>query len=613
MLDNVSYKNKTDASKNVAKINNRIIGCPVDISVGELAQAIKEGKSFVPGYLKPNTKRNIKNWVSQQVICLDIDNDEWYEENGKRKKRKKIHMTLEQAIEEFKDSAVFIYTTFSHTKSWPKFRVVFVLDREIDDYNIYQKVMDYFLKKYPFVDQSCKDGSRIFFGGKEVIELDFTNRVSVDEVLKQKYYKKGFRLDKGYDNPLFLSNQKPLKQQSMNIKYIIDKNIDKLHEILKPNKVKLNNLAEVYDYLKKQDLREYLGVFVSNPFNDIFHQDKNPSATIFKSQIGNGHYLYKCHSNSSPFVGTIIEVTQKLTNMNHWETVKFLMRVYKIEIVESEQQKTKKEVIDLNKYLLCDPNLHEIYPYFEKLIRNYKNDLYILLDLAKDYVYHNNSKIIFYKPIREIAKQLNVSKSTVAFRINFFVLFNLLNKLEEKDVPKKWLEEAKKIKDQKNMQYMYSFYEIPSYDYNLMSEVNKKAKIWLEKGGNMKMVNYEGVMRIFGREEADRVFVQDKGREISEFRQELTKKLEEAALKLIDEKGWVLENEIVDNLKLGIKGETGIKKNQLKRILGEMLDKYDLKRVRLNKELKLNLGVNCAGYPNVIMRTGSGNNSDRGN
>lgn len=612
MLDNVSYGSKTAASREVAKISNRIMGCPADVSVEELAEAIKKGRSFIAGYLKPNEKRSVKNWVSQQIICLDIDNDEWYEENGKRKKKKKIHMTLEQAIEEFKDSAAFIYTTLSHTKSWPKFRVVFVLNQEVKDYNKYQKVIGYFLKKYPFVDQSCKDGSRIFFGGKDVIELDFENRVDVDKIIEiNKNDRGGFLADKGYDNPLIMSAQKPPNTQTNNIDCIINKDINKLHEILKVHNVKLNNIGEVYDYLKRQDLRMFLGLPNENPFNDIFHEDNNPSASIFKSKMGNGHYLYKCHSDSYSFVGTIIEVTEKLLRCSKWEALKFLMKVYKIELVETEQQIAKKELIDSNKYLLIDPELHEIYPHFEKLIRRYKKSLYVILDMAKNYLYSGKDKrVIFYKSLNEIAKSLEISKSAAGSRINFFVLFGLLNKLDEKDVPKKWINEAKKIKAEKKMRYMYSFYEIPDYNYKLMSEIDKKAKIWLEKGGNMKMVNYEGVLRMFGREEADRVFVQDQGKEISEFNEELAVKIEKMAMELIEKKGWAIESEILDNLWLGFKGEKSLKEKQLKKMLGEMLDKYDLKRVRLNKEIKKKLGVDCKGYPFVIIKAGNEKDSE---
>ena len=39
--------------------------------------------------------------------------------------------------------------------------------------------MEILLERYPQADRACRDGSRLFFGGREAIPFDFNNRLKV--------------------------------------------------------------------------------------------------------------------------------------------------------------------------------------------------------------------------------------------------------------------------------------------------------------------------------------------------------------------------------------------------------------------------------------------------
>jgi len=127
------------------------------------------------------------------------------------------------------------------------------------------------------------------------------------------------------------------------------------------------------------------------------------------------------------------------------------------------------------------------------------------------------------------------------------------------------------------------------------------ARIWFENGCTLKTVNYEGIMRNFGVEEANRVFPQDKNKEIPELNEFVTRKIEDCLLSLIDTSGFATEKQVIENVVFHFKGQQLFKLAQLKRCLGEILEKYCLTRIRLNKFLKEQLKIEGNGYPFVIL------------
>lgn len=63
----------------------------------------------------------------------------------------------------------------------------------------------------------------------------------------------------------------------------------------------------------------------------------------------------------------------------------------------------------------------------------------------------------------------------------------------------------------------------------------------MEKGCTTNSVNYEGILRNFEVEEADRVFPQDKGKIISSLSDEVAMYIANITLVLIEEQGWTTE------------------------------------------------------------------------
>ncbi|WP_407268912.1 hypothetical protein [Radiobacillus sp. PE A8.2] len=629
MLDPKRFTSKPTGYE-IGAINNRIIHKGTSLDVESLARELTNGRTMVCGNLNDKNgelKRRIANWKSQQVIALDFDNEvHMKDSNGKEYKVKEVSMTIQDALQnEFiKKYAAFLYTTFSHTKNHPKFRVVFVLDRIIHTYSEFKSLISGLVdnKFSGVVDKACKDGTRLFFGGRELYPINYENRLPSSPTLWENIQGIEYICSpRGYTKPNIpnthsnnitkdkVSQHRNTNNSASNINLIINKDITLLQNKINPTPKTLYNNHQVYDYLKQQDLKVFLGVNAKSIY-DIFHDESSPSASIFQSNENTGHWFYKCHSTSKPFTGTIITIVEKLLNCSIVDAKKFLMKVYKIEITENETQRRLKEEIDAYKYMLQSEELSILYPNFSKLFNRYGfiDNLYILLDLVKENLPADSydPRLLFYHSIRTIAKQFRLGTTSTSKRMNFFTFFRLIYKLDEPEIPK----EIKQfqLRNQKNNHHKYrnNTYEMNIYSYDFFSELEKQCEEWIRKGLTTKTMNYEGILRNYGREEADRVFPQDKGKEVSQLRNDVVSLLEGTTLTLINEKGWATEKEVLDEVTLKFKGQQVYKQDQLKRCIGDMLDKYNLQIVKTNKQVKEEYGIteeqmSVFSYPKLIV------------
>ncbi|OYQ62309.1 hypothetical protein B9G53_22835 [Pseudanabaena sp. SR411] len=168
LLDNTQYQSKpTD----IGAINNRIVNHPKDIDIIEFSNQITtpNGKSWIPAYLEGARKNDA--WKSQSVFALDFDN-----KNPKTKSQVASPLSFEQVLERLKDyglDCAFAYTTFSHADNWHKYRVVFQINEPVVDKGVRDAIQNALMIIFPECDKGCKDASRIFFGGKDIIYTDY--------------------------------------------------------------------------------------------------------------------------------------------------------------------------------------------------------------------------------------------------------------------------------------------------------------------------------------------------------------------------------------------------------------------------------------------------------
>jgi len=169
-MDNVKHLITTDkfshnckpSKEDIADIHKNLIHV-LPVSIDELATIVAQpiGATFCPVNFNGRERSN-DNFVSQSIFALDFDGN----------------IIPEDAIKRFEKYGLMpnlYYTTFSDTPEKRKFRIVMFLDTIITDRKQRDHIALSLLKLFPEADNSCKDASRMFFGGKESFILNREN------------------------------------------------------------------------------------------------------------------------------------------------------------------------------------------------------------------------------------------------------------------------------------------------------------------------------------------------------------------------------------------------------------------------------------------------------
>lgn len=156
--------------KEIGAIQKRIGECKTTLTTEELVNWINKGATIKAAALDGNKN---SDWVSQEIFCLDFDNDD-------KEVDKYGYITPEIAIkrcEEYGIQPAFYYTSFSSAPEHIRFRLVFINRDVIGDIRLRNVVQLGLMKIFPESDKACKDLSRIFFGsnnGCQIVDIDNT-------------------------------------------------------------------------------------------------------------------------------------------------------------------------------------------------------------------------------------------------------------------------------------------------------------------------------------------------------------------------------------------------------------------------------------------------------
>lgn len=631
------YSHKPTPETIKYKINKAVLANPIDIEPEQLAQEIVKGKSFVPGYIttKVNGKlrRTADSWTSQQIVCLDIDNG--YYDKKVKKKIKDVRMTWEEAKKEFEDTAMFMYKTFSHTDDWPKFRVVFAYNEPFTDIKKLSIHTDQIFKKYPFADSSTFQVERIFFGGTDLHVFDYANRLENDFNIDENrgfcslnYYSNNIDNNCGHKNPLTMTKDIQEETTLSNIDIIKSKYT---YITYKMNGefplITVSSRKEAYDYLKRINLHDYLGI-PHKQCHDLFHKETNPSGSIYQDP-NTGYWWYKCWSTNHPFTGTIIEVTERLTELNKPKSLKYLLDSFNITIQKTEWQLEIENLIQQNLEMLSDEDyIKEAYPYLNTLLRTpfyysvlREIHLIALENISTLIQTKESNEAVFYASVNHILKRLDRFCDFDRFKsskerrlraiLSLLVYLQLLSRISTDKIPFEYAKRSELEAKTKHYKNLITFWSIPSLAATHMNEVEGLAKQFQELGMTIGNFDRQMILKTLGEEEANRVFPMRTGEKLSVLNEMVCEELEKTLMKYIDEYGWVTEKRIINNTYLQIEEienemrkrdrrirkdtvisteETAkwlyeLKRKQLKKIIGGLMLKYNLARANLSNEL----------------------------
>lgn len=156
-LDQTPYYEKPDEdtikeiSNRIARRSNRTV-----LSINEMADIVgNKGHTFCPAVYRMGRRKEVQ-FERQQIFALDFDGTTSIEEVQKRST-------------EYKLPIAFMYHTLSSSNELIKFRAVYICDVEVTDIESTKVLTNMLLKIFPEADDQCKDGARMFFGGKGLI------------------------------------------------------------------------------------------------------------------------------------------------------------------------------------------------------------------------------------------------------------------------------------------------------------------------------------------------------------------------------------------------------------------------------------------------------------
>lgn len=141
---------------------------PVCISIRELAEEIGKSAGLCAWHLvEGKRQRNNTGLIQAGMIIVDIDNQaDGKDENGN--KIQKQELTFEEALELdiCKKYLSFAYESPSTAPSWPRFRLVFGLEKPIIDPGFYQWFTRQICKQIPGFDIRATQCPNLFYGAR---------------------------------------------------------------------------------------------------------------------------------------------------------------------------------------------------------------------------------------------------------------------------------------------------------------------------------------------------------------------------------------------------------------------------------------------------------------
>ena len=304
-----------------------------EVTPAQLVEAVKHGRTFTPAVMTGTTA---DTWTAQQVICADIDND-----TG-RKDTSGKHIMLESPLLPDEARAVmaqhginpyFMYYSFSNSDTWPKYRIVLILDEALTDAAEAAELAARFTgifnaAREKSADVTSKDNARMYYGGRA--DSVFYNSGAITNL-------KTLRALPAIEAPTeaIQPAQQPARGKEQSTAHM------PLQARLKAD-IETFNLVQYIAQTEKSRMKSSGRALFFNPCPICQHND------CFQV-TGN---VYHCHSNADETGGTIIDYLmnrEKLDKGAALEKFKFEIMGYNKEEWKQEYIKNKQEKQETHK------------------------------------------------------------------------------------------------------------------------------------------------------------------------------------------------------------------------------------------------------------------------
>ena len=611
-FSNVRHENKPKERHEIVEVQNTLKA--TEISIEELADALVHGASFRPGVLYG---RKADDWKQQQLFGLDFDHNATIE----AKYNKAVSLGIVPC---------FVYTTFLHSESEHKFRMIFCNDTVITDGDYRDKLQATLMGIMEDTDTVCKNRDRLFYGGKgkTVLYSAYESRINAETVI-EKYWKDEFiqfiptkkikggkAITVNKEKCAVVKEGKPIVD-NRNVKAIKEHDADYLREILAHEPIEFETKNEFWDYIYSDlDIGELIDIDDPRSFCCVLHDDHNPSANIFTTQNG----IQKYHCCSENLTLNIKQLIEMLGNFkSEYKAIQFIMDIYNLSIKESQWSIEQRENIDMMISNITLNKFKELCPQADKNIKYAKDTFLMMLSIARNNIYsekfaNNDGEIVFFVSYKRLAEYLGKGNSQkkidkVNKYVKMLIYHDLIRVLDNGKIPRGLLVKAREIQKAYGLTKHVNFYAIPSWVIQQLKTIEDNGNRWKDKGYRIDGVSYDMFYRTEGFEVAASMYPQYKkkkndndeivDRTTTQASNERTMKIAEVILECILNKGYCTEKEVIHIL--GNQYRYEITEMQIKRCLNEIMDIYGLKKVKANKVLKEKYNIQSDGYPNLIL------------
>lgn len=368
-----------------------------------------------------------------------------------------------------------------------------------------------------------------------------------------------------------------------------------------PEKILVNSQEELSDMIGQLDLQLILGV--SQNFSCLFHEDNNPSAVIFRNSHSTGKIYSYYFCNSCETKGSIWSILEKATGWYPLKIKQFLMELFNIEIIKTEEQEDIINIVEHFESLYCTNILEVEVPLLSKRLRYTFKQYIEILNFAKlNYLgIDKNGYVVFFSSMRNLGKILeykNISK--INNRLNHLILLELFHKYTEEEIREIDGDLKDKLTMKNGKRTSLLGFKLPTME--ALKHAEGQQEILDELDFFSDSYTIEGIQRRLGIDITKQIFPQssDKELSISDSSRILTSYIIDIIFKEIELKGYCLREEIFEILSKGYKRRTV--ENQLKLSMRDICYVYGLKYMKLNKILKKDLNCKVPNYPKVFLK-----------
>lgn len=524
MIDSFFYKTKPIAKKALVKERDILLEkglvdeankllipkfCPYtqitnrvklkDLALEEIFNKLLAGYAVRPACYEGS--REVKDFVSQQLLFIDVD-----------KKSHTIAKSLEICKEYGLDPA-FIYKSYNYSKNHEKHRIVFVVDEPLTNSDEVKVIVEVLHRTFK-ADKTTINLPRVFLGTvkgahltslksrvtrKQLLELckkcaTFEQmEMGLDGIMTGLEHGQNGAFQQGDINKYIYNNKYNLRPrteitsskvplgigmtmfeggQLLEKLHTFEQHIENMHE---------RNYISFKELICEFNKFDLTSIFGSESFSCIFHEDRNPSASIGRN--GDSTF-YKCFSEKCDIVLHPIDIYCSMMNIERHKAAKYLIKTFGFRIITPELREACERSYNSVNNMLIDINdnskkakVKAKYPLLFKHLRQGKTTQ--VTNAVKDFKQYCLNKCvmindagehIFYMPIRTISNLAQAGKTTVDRVITLLTYCELLEKIPDSEVPAKYL--IAKQEDRYTVQY----YKMPIWTV----EKKQRAEILLE-------------------------------------------------------------------------------------------------------------------------------------